>query len=499
MPRYQVTAPDGRTVVLEGAAPPTDADLEEVFKGLPAKAESPDMMTQEGRDAEFKRSRDEEKKLISNGVRYGGAVLGSEGGLPGSAAAGGSEQLAQWIEGTNDPRAVMQATGMGAIPFGKLGKVAAPAVAGSTNFILNKIADMAYGQNDSTPQEAKQAAIITAITAAMPLLGKAIGKATGNVSPEEAARVASLRMNNANKDAILARMQEQGARVVPSSVNPSMKNKILESVAGIQNVEAGVARENQPLFNAIGRKEASIPANTPINEASLTAARNDIGKDSYTAIRKAGLGDLLDNWRSNATKLKKAESAIDGGKFTVERGKAVDDAQKAFTDAEDALNAAAQKAGVSADVQAAKVAFAKNYDVQDAVLSGTDEVMPAVLSQKLAKVGDAGMTGGLRDIAQFHNAFQRSTKNPAKMATAPGAASAGTGLIAGGGNPAAAAALVGGIPVVRGAIRDHLVSSGYQAKNAVRDYTPSTSADPKVQAIIDRLAVLLGIKQQNAE
>ena len=35
MPRYQVTSPDGRTVVLEGDSAPTDADLEEVFKGLP--------------------------------------------------------------------------------------------------------------------------------------------------------------------------------------------------------------------------------------------------------------------------------------------------------------------------------------------------------------------------------------------------------------------------------------------------------------------------------
>lgn len=38
MPRYQVTAPDGRTVVLEGDSPPTDADLDGIFASLPAKA-----------------------------------------------------------------------------------------------------------------------------------------------------------------------------------------------------------------------------------------------------------------------------------------------------------------------------------------------------------------------------------------------------------------------------------------------------------------------------
>lgn len=42
MPRYQVTAPDGRTVTLEGDSPPTDADLEEIFASLPrSEGQSP--------------------------------------------------------------------------------------------------------------------------------------------------------------------------------------------------------------------------------------------------------------------------------------------------------------------------------------------------------------------------------------------------------------------------------------------------------------------------
>lgn len=39
MPRYQVTAPDGRTVTLEGDSPPTDADLDGIFASLPSKTE----------------------------------------------------------------------------------------------------------------------------------------------------------------------------------------------------------------------------------------------------------------------------------------------------------------------------------------------------------------------------------------------------------------------------------------------------------------------------
>lgn len=333
-----------------------------------------------------------------------------------------------------------------------------------------------------------------AISAALPVgskaIGAALGKIFGNVAPEEAARVAGEKLNNANKDVVLAKMQAQGASVIPSSVNPSMKNQVLESIAGIQNVEGGVARANQPLANSIGRAEASMGADVPITETSLAAARQKIADDSYALAKKHGFSDQLDNWRDATTKLKSAEKQLNGG-FTNARGQAVDDASSDLTRATKELDKAAKAAGVSADFDAAKTAFAKNYDVGDAVVSGTDEVRPSVLSGMLSQRGEGGLSGGLRDLAQFHNAFERSTKNPAKMATAPGATSAGTGLILGGGNPAATVGLVGGLPVVRRTIRDLLVSPSYQAKNAIRNYTPNTSSEPMSEAAMNRLMSLV--------
>lgn len=41
MPTYQVTSPDGRQVRLTGDSPPTEAELEDVFKSLPAKTAGP--------------------------------------------------------------------------------------------------------------------------------------------------------------------------------------------------------------------------------------------------------------------------------------------------------------------------------------------------------------------------------------------------------------------------------------------------------------------------
>jgi hypothetical protein len=41
MAKYHVEAPDGRKVTLEGDTPPTDADLDEIFKSLPAALDKP--------------------------------------------------------------------------------------------------------------------------------------------------------------------------------------------------------------------------------------------------------------------------------------------------------------------------------------------------------------------------------------------------------------------------------------------------------------------------
>jgi hypothetical protein len=507
MPRYQVTSPDGRTVTIEGDGAPTDADLEGIFAGLPKTApREPRLGAASGLLAGQVAGKPIPglRETAAPMARYGSALLGSEGGPSGAAITGGGEQLAQWIEGKDDPRAKAQALALGAVPLGKIassikgavgrGAAMTGATAG-TNYAVNKAADATVG-NDGT-NAAKQAGIIAAITAAMPMIGKMVGKITNNVSPEEMARIQDVILNNKNADATLAGMQANGpTTVIPSSVNPSIKNRVLESVAGIQNLEAGVAGKNAPLFNKIGRREASIAADQPINETTAGAARNVIAEDSYGAARKAGFGQQLNNWREAQTLLKSAETQLKGG-FTNARGKAVDDAEMALKAAEEAMTeAAGGDASKLAIIQEARVKFGKNYDVQEAVPAGTDNIQAGILAEMLRQRGEKGLTGGLQDIAKFHNQFGRSAKNPNKLATAPGAASAGAALVAGGGNPVSTVALTGGVPIIRGMIRDKLVSPAYQAKNAQRNYKPGTSSDAQLEALMARIAALVEANRQ---
>jgi hypothetical protein len=436
-------------------------------------------------------------------ARLGSAVLSGTGGPTGAIVSGTGEGIAQLMEGEGDPRALAQATALGGLPLGRLagiknsvgrGLSMAGATAG-TNYGVNKAADATVG-NDGT-NAAKQAGVIAAITAAMPMLGKVIGKLTNNVSPEEMARIQDVILNNKNADKTLAGMKAHGnVAVVPSSVNPSIKNQILESIAGIQNVEAGVARENAPLFNKIGRKEASLGPTTEINPDTAKAARQEIADGSYDVARQAGFGQELNNWREAQTLLKTAQTQLKGG-FTNARGKAVDDAELAMKAAEEAMTeAAGGDPSKLAIIQEARVKFGKNYDVEESVAGGTDNVQAAILSEMLRQRGEGGLTGGLQDIAKFHNAFSRSSKNPAKMATAPGAASAGAAMVAGGGNPVNTAGLTGGTYLLRKGVRDVLVSPAYQAKNAQRNYKPATSSDPEMEALMARIAALVEANRQ---
>lgn len=435
-----------------------------------------------------------------------GVALGPLGAAPMAAIGDAIVQARKINRGEQEsyrPGQTAQMAIVNAMPFSN-----APGVSGVMKNIMRQGAAGGLGAeirslvDNGTAAPIAETAISTAIPAAgaaiAPIIGRLVGMLNRQVSPAEAARVAQERLGNANKDRVLAAMQAKGAAVVPSSVNPSVKNSVLESVAGIQNVEAGVARRNAPIFADAARREAGLAATDPINEATLEAARGRIASTSYAPVRAAGQGQLLDDWREASTLLKKAQKDLDAG-FTNARGQAVDDAAANLAAKESELSAA----GFGRELQDAKVKFAKNYDVEQVVPSGTDEVNPAILSNLLRQRGEQGLTGELRDIAQFNNAFGRSAKNPTKLATAPGAATAGTALLAGGGNPATTAAMVGGIPVLRGMIRDRLVSPAYQQANAVRNYIPRRSSDPQLGAIVEEILARLsanaapGVTQPN--
>lgn len=426
---------------------------------------------------------------VATGMRVGGPLYGMTlSPLGVVAGAGAGEKAAQMLEGgPQDSGAIGKALAVNAVPIAKAG-----GIMGLIKNILGQgaagaagegIREAVNGEKMNPGAMAMSAAPGVGGSIVAPAVGAVAGKLMNRVSPEEVAHIAAMKLNNAEADKTLAAITSKGGVAVPSSVNPSAKNKALESLAGIQNVEGEVARSNAPVFNAMGRREAGIPANQPINAANLEAGRDEIARTSYGAARLAGFGDELNNWRDAATKLRDAQRELDRG-FTNARGAAVDEAADALGKADYALNKVTGNPDAVKIVEDAKRAFAKNYDVEAATPTGTGRISPAILAQMEANRKAGGMTGELLDMAKFQNEFGRSAKNPAKMATAPGAASAMAPAMLVAGAPTAAQAMVGGIPLLRGPVARMLASPGYQAKNAVRNYTPNTSADPAVVSAV---------------
>jgi len=439
------------------------------------------------------------KKIGAGAFRYALPLFGAVGGPVGSAANAGGETMAQLIESgkVTNPGAVARAGVVGGVPLGS-GRGIMQVVRNAAKMGAGSVAGGEAESLINTGKLAGAGQVVrdAAMGAAAPVVGAAIGavagKVMGRVSPEDAARMAAQKSQNALEDESIANFRAEGGKTLPSLTNKSKINAILESAAGPTNLENAVSKENAPIVNKIARQEASIPPDTALGEKAFDESRNAIAAGSYSKARQYGFGQELDNWRSANTDLKKAESALQSG-FTNARGQAVDDAVKALADAEAAVTAKATAAGDPAALkvlQEARQAFGKNYDVQQAVNVGNGDVDARVLKRMLDQRGESGLSGGLADIAKFQAAAPDMVKPRAGMPNSPSAATSAAGLLAASSasNPATAA-LKGGIPLLRGPLRDLILSEPYQKVFAgPRQYTPPTSGDPRIIELITRMA-----------
>ena len=56
--------------------------------------------------------------------------------------------------------------------------------------------------------------------------------------------------------------------------------------------------------------------------------------------------------------------------------------------------------------------------------------------------------------------------------------------------------MTGGVPILRGKVRDMLVSQKYQAKNAVRDYSQSYDLSPEAKEAMARVAAIMATQKK---
>lgn len=246
---------------------------------------------------------------------------------------------------------------------------------------------------------------------------------------------------------------EAGYRVPPSTTNPTLANKGIETIAGKIATQQQASWDNQQITNALAGKALGLDPSVLVTEAAARAVRADAASD-YEAIGKVSkipldndfsdaVGGILGRFNSTAEELPtlakkdlapigeelgsktsisgqaalgairslrdKAETAFRAG--SAGEGQAYRQMSQALEDAVDrGLSKSGANSGLVQAFRSARQRIAIAHAVEDAINPGTQNVSARKLGASLAK-GEP-LSGPLRTIAEFANAVPKAAQEP---------------------------------------------------------------------------------------
>jgi hypothetical protein len=377
----------------------------------------------------------------------------------------------------------------------------------------------------SDEERLKSTAIGGATGAAGQYLGQKVAKFAANRLTSRATNAANEKAQNAVRDSVLKEAQKVGYKVPPATTNPTVKNRVIESVSGKAATQQSAALKNQQITNKLARKELGMAPNAPITKESLNAIRSREGA-VYKAIKGAGKittdNDYLDDLakltdsideiakdfpEANVGSHEEINKLVDSLlKDSFDSSSAVEYVKKLRQQASSNLSFAASAdpskkalglaqrdaAGALEDMvirhlkssgqgtlagrfDRARTMIAKSYSVEGALNEGSGNVIASRLATQLKK--GKPLSGGLELAAKFAQAFPKAA---AEMNTSPGV-SALDAMIGGAGaltvNPSLAA-----LPLARVGAREALLSKAGQ-RLATPNYNPSLSGTASLKLL----------------
>lgn len=313
------------------------------------------------------------------------------------------------------------------------------------------------------PSTAGQAMTATAANVVPALAGKATADITKGTDYETTAPILAnlLAQGGVNRamqssqkkplDAVrrqtLIDSQEAGYKVPPSTTNPTVANKILESIGGKVATQQDAAIKNTEVTNMLARKALGLPDDAPITRESLAQIRSSV-TPAYDAVKNVGtitadaqykqaIGDISARYdkaakafpglaneeignlvKSMDQPVFDADSAIDATKILRERSselyaKGDKTLGKAYKQVSNELEAVIernlpQKSSVLADFRDARKTIAKTYTVEKALNDATGNVSAIDLARQLKK--GSPLTGELKTAAKFGQAFPKAAQ-----------------------------------------------------------------------------------------
>lgn len=244
----------------------------------------------------------------------------------------------------------------------------------------------------------------------------------------------------------LAGSKSAGYVVPPATTNPSLGNRVMESIGGKIATAQDAAAKNQNVTNTLAKRAVGLSEDAPLTAESLSALRKEAG-DAYAALRKVGQVSLdeqstkaLDAVASkfSGSKLKEA---LGGGNEIPKIVQAIKDEPltgDTAVDAIDLLRNSASKAYASGDkglgkaykslsetienlmernlsgdalksFKDARQLIAKTYSIEGALNPSTGNVAATKLASQLSK--GKPLSGDLLTAAKFGQAFPRAAQS----------------------------------------------------------------------------------------
>ena len=270
-------------------------------------------------------------------------------------------------------------------------------------------------------------------------------KASGYVSKKLSA-LATQRSQNAPLDATIKEALDANYVIPPGQVKPTFMNKRLESAAGKIATQQEASTRNQVITDSLARRAAGLGVDEPITPQSLQAAR-DVIKKPYQDIAELGLSGPLD-----ALDAARNEANAAWREYSRQGTRAALNDYKAFKAEAANIESSIEKALIKSNkpqlmraFRDARVALAKNHDVETALIEGGGSVDARSIARMFQR-GDK-LTDELKTIGSFANNFPKIVQ-PDKAVGTPGAhnlrhvlsvLAGGGGFLGGGGIPGALA------------------------------------------------------------
>ncbi len=249
------------------------------------------------------------------------------------------------------------------------------------------------------------------------------------------------------KQGTLQASQKAGYVVPPSTTNPSLVNKILESIAGKDATAQEAALRNVGVTNSLARRALGLSEDSPLTQEAIEATRSGAG-DAYAMLRKIGdvslddsakealdavaarySGNALTEAISGGTDIPKIVNTIkseplNGDNLVDAMGALRDKASTAFASGDKALGNSYRKisdtlegliqrslpedSDVLQQFKDARQLIAKTYSVEKAFNPSTGNVSALKLGQQLSK--KAPLDTDLLTAGRFGQAFPKASR-----------------------------------------------------------------------------------------